>query len=583
MHVLTFHGISVVLFLLVPLALAASVPERRQSRTCRTLPGDAAWPTRQDWNRLNKTIGGRLMLGTPLAAPCHRPTLDLGRDTCVQVRERWISTESYYTDPVNVMSPYWLNDSCSPFVGASSASCDLGNMAVYAINVDSASTVAAGIKFAQENNIRLSIKNTGHDYIGRSNGRGSLGLWTHNLKNMTFFRYKSSHYTGQALKAGAGVQFMEAYKAASDKGLRVLGGYCPTVGMVGGYIQGGGHGPLASKYGMAADNTLEFEVVTVDGRHVVASRTQNSDLYWALSGGGAGTYAIVLSVTVKAHRDGRTAGATLAFANTNPDRYWRAVGAFQKRLLELNAIPGLTTSWGLDNRSFSLDMATLTEGRRSDLETALAPFLRDLRNLKVPLLRYNSTEHTGFYQHYQHYTFPPEIYATNSSLGGRLIQPSTVQNKLPELIKAFRRIATDSEFPANRISAISINVTHARVGNRRDSNAVLPAWRDALYTLNLGIGFNPDVPPRELQEIQARLNEWQALFNPLTPGGGGYMNEATFDNPTWKEDYFGSNYRKLLSIKEKYDPKFTLWQHTSVGADAYWELASDGRLCRVEE
>ncbi|KAM5343620.1 hypothetical protein ACJ41O_012157 [Fusarium nematophilum] len=479
------------------------------------------------------------------------------------------------------MSPYWLNDSCSPFEGASSTSCDLGNMAVYAINVDSASTVAAGLKFAQEKNIRLSIKNTGHDYIGRSNGRGSLGLWTHNLKNMSFFSYKSSRYSGPALKAGAGVQFSEAYKAAAERGLRVLGGYCPTVGMVGGYIQGGGHGPLAARYGMAADNTLEFEVVTVDGRHLVASPTQNSDLYWALSGGGAGTYAVVLSVTVKAHRDGRTAGATLAFANTSPDRYWKAVGEFQKRLLDLNTIPGLTISWGLDNRFFSLDMATLAGGKQSDMKAALAPFLRDLQNPKVHLIRHNTTEHASFYDHYQHFTFPPEIYATNSSLGGWLVQPSTVRKNLPGLIKAFRQIATDAMFPTNRINGITMNVTHARVGNRRGSNAVLPAWRDALYTLNFGIGFSPDVPPRELQVVQAKVNEWQALFNPLTPGGGGYMNEATFDNPTWKEDYFGSNYKKLLSIKKKYDPKFALWQHTSVGADAYWELASDGRLCRI--
>ena len=53
---------------------------------------------------------------------------------------------------------------------------------------------------------------------------------------------------------------------------------------------------MASSYGMAADNVLEFEVITMDQQHTTASPTQNSDLYWALSGGGAGNYAIVLSV-----------------------------------------------------------------------------------------------------------------------------------------------------------------------------------------------------------------------------------------------------------------------------------------------
>ncbi|KAI1504776.1 FAD-binding domain-containing protein [Biscogniauxia marginata] len=449
-------------------------------------------------------------------------------------------------------------------------------MAVYALDVDNADTVAAGLKFAQENNIRLSIKNTGHDYIGRSNGRGSLALWTHNLKDMTFLNYSSPHYTGPALRAGAGVQFFEAYAAAADHGLRVLGGYCPTVGMVGGYVQGGGHGPLAASYGMAADNTLEFEVVTVDGRHLTASPTENSDLYWALSGGGAGNYAVVLSLTTKAHIDGPTAGASLAFANTDPTTYWAGVAAFQTHLLALDEIPGFSTSWGFDNRAFSLDMATLPGGTQPDIEAALNPFIQDLENIGVPLLSYNTTVHQNFYNHFQQYTFPPEVYATNSTIGGRLIQRSAVRDNLSELVDAFREIAENADYPDNRVSGISLNVTQKHM-----SNAVLPAWRDALYTMNVGLGYNPDVSSEELQVIQEQVNEWQALFNPLTPGGGGYMNEATFDNPSWKEDYFGQNYDRLLEIKKKYDPEFALWQHTSVGADAYWEVAGDGRLCRV--
>lgn len=479
-----------------------------------------------------------------------------------------------------MMSPYWLNDSCSPFLEPGS-SCILGNMASYAIEVDGADTVAAGLKFAQERNIRLSIKNTGHDYIGRSNGQGSLALWTHKLKDMSFLNYSSTQYKGPAMKAGAGVQFFEAYKAAAEHGLRVLGGYCPTVGMVGGYVQSGGHGPLAASYGLAADNTLEFEVVTVDGKHLTASPAQNPDLYWALSGGGAGNYAVVLSLTTKAHADGRTAGATLSFTNTIPESYWKAVGAFQTHLLKLDTIPGFATSWGFDSRGFSLNVATLTGGSQSDMENALKPFLQDLKNFNVSLASYETTEHTNFYDHIEHYTFPREIYQTNSSLGGRLIQQSTVQNSLPGLLDAFRQIVTDTHFPANRISGISLNVTHDRVGNTPDSNAVLPAWREALYTLNVGIGFTPDASTKELQTVQAKVNEWQGLFNPLTPGGGGYINEATFDDPTWKQDYFGKNYETLLRIKRKYDPQFVLWQHTSVGTDAFWEVSGDGRLCRI--
>ncbi|KAK6072272.1 FAD binding domain protein [Seiridium cupressi] len=446
-----------------------------------------------------------------------------------------------YEDAVNIMSPYWLNDTCSPFSGTS---CKQGNIASYAVEIDGAKTVTAALKFAREKNVRVSIKNTGHDYIGRSNGRGSLALWTHKLKDISVLQYHSSYYTGPALKAGAGVQFFEAYKAAAASNLRVLGGYCPTVGMVGGYVQGGGHGPLAASYGLAADNTLEFEVVTADGQHLTASRTQNPDLYWALSGGGARTYAVVLSLTTKAHPDGRTSGASLVIANTDPDSYWAAISSFHKRMVDMNKFP-------------------------------------DLQKLHISTISYATTEHPTFYEHFEQYTFPPEIYQTNSTLGGRLIPVSTVRDNLSGLIKAFRTITNDASFPRNRISGISLNVTHSRVGNSPGANAVIPAWRDALYTLNVGIGVSPDDPATELQAIQDKANEWQALFNPLTPGGGGYLNEATYDNPAWKVDYFGKDYDKLLTIKKRHDPDFTFWQHTSVGTDAYWSVAGDGRLCRI--
>ncbi|GAP91978.1 putative FAD binding domain-containing protein [Rosellinia necatrix] len=563
------------------LSLGATSPSHNCHKpSCRYLPGDADWPSEKKWNRLNHTTGGKLIRGAPLAEPCYSPESAFGSDMCDSIRDGWALPETYYDDPVGVMSPYWLNDSCSPFA-ASSVGCSLGNLAAYALEIDSATTAAAGLKFAQQNNIRLSIKNTGHDYVGRSSGQGSLALWTHNLKDVAFVNYTSPYYTGPAIRAGAGVQFSEVYATAASHGLRVVGGYCPSVGMAGGYVQSGGYGPLAASYGLAADNALEFEVVTVDGRHLVASPTENSDLYWALSGSGAGNYAVVLSLTTKAHTDGPTAGASLAFANTDPVAYWAAVGAFQSHLLVLDDIPGFATSWGLDNQFFSLDVATLPGGLPSDIEAALDPFVQKLKDLGLPLIKYNTTIYPSFYTHFQHYTFPPEIYATNNTLGGRLIQHSTVKNSLSELLDAFREIAENADYPVKRISGNTINVARKHILQAPGRNSVLPAWREALYSLNVGISYSSDAAPEELRVIQRQVNEWQQLFSPITPGGGAYVNEATFDNPDWKIDYFGENYDKLLKIKKKYDPEFALWQHTSVGADAYWEVARDGRLCRV--
>ncbi|KAF7923930.1 hypothetical protein BELL_0367g00070 [Botrytis elliptica] len=547
---------------------------------CHYLPADLQWPSLANWQQLNQSINGRLILGKPLAQSCHNSDYDLAE--CTEIEDIWTAPLTYFTDPVNIMAPYWLNDSCSPFTSIN-ATCNLGNIASYAINVSSTADVIAGLKFAAENNIRITIKNTGHDYIGRSNGEGSLALWTHNLKDISFLDYTSTNYTGPAVKVGAGVQFFEAYKIAAENGLRVVGGFCPTVGMAGGYVQGGGHGPLGATYGLGADNALEYEVVTADGRHLIATPTENSDLYWALSGGGGGTYAVVISLTTKAHPDGIVAGGSFTINNTGDARYWSAIEAWQKHLLVLDQIPGFTTVWGFTSDAFNLAFATWPGGDALTMAEALASYKEEIQAMNITFAAYETSDRPNFYDHYEHYTgsLPYGPYTTNDIIGGRLIPRSTIQNNVANLISVFKDIISTTGIPATslRINGIAANVTHSRVGNHVGSNAVLPAWRDSLYWLNVDVGIDAAASRETIHQIQAQVNAFQDQFKVLTPGGGSYMNEATFDNPTWKEDYYGENYDQLLDVKLSYDPNSILYAHTSVGSDLV-TVASDGRLCK---
>ncbi len=67
-------------------------------------------------------------------------------------------------------------------------------------------------------------------------------MWTHNLKDQeVLHKYVGPTYSGPALKMGAGVQVFEADEFADKFGYRVVGGECPTVGIAGGYMMGGGH------------------------------------------------------------------------------------------------------------------------------------------------------------------------------------------------------------------------------------------------------------------------------------------------------------------------------------------------------
>ncbi|KAI0966752.1 hypothetical protein F4678DRAFT_265414 [Xylaria arbuscula] len=562
-------------------AFPADQQNRSKGReSCRTIPTDTTWPRQEIWNRLNASVSGRLIEGKPLGSVCHGNEYDDA--ACAVAREQWSIPDPYFPDPVNIMSPYWQNNSCSPFT-APNTSCTLGNLPSYAINVTSIDDVKAGINFAKKKNVRLAVKNTGHDYLGRSTGEGAVSLWMHNLKSISFMNYTSPGYSGPAVKIGAGVQFYELYDAAAAKGLRVVGGYCPTVGIAGGYLPGGGHGPLGATYGLGADNTLEFEVITTDGLHLVASPTRHSDLYWALSGGGAGVYAIVLSVTVKGHADGPVAGATFSFNNTNDDAYFSAIQAWQTHLLDFDKVLGLNTLWHFTKEMFSLDFTTWPGANTSAMEDALAPFLRELNSLGLEVESYEATTMPRFWDHYGYYTgsLPYGPYAINDVLGGRIIPRSTVSNSAANLTDVFKKILETPGFPELAIYGISNNFAHSRVGNTPQSNSVLPAWRDSLFFTHVDFEVAPGTSSQELMRLQAQMNIFEGWLRDLTPGSGGYMNEGTFDNPEWKQDFFGENYNRLLEIKEQYDPELVLYAHTMVGSDLF-TIKADGRVCIKE-
>jgi hypothetical protein len=124
------------------------------------------------------------------------------------------------------MAPFFANQSCDPFQPRE-RSCELRNYVRYAVDSSGPVDIQRTIAFAASKNIRLVIRNTGHDYLGRSTGVGSLAVWTHHLKDITHIpAYKGSGYTGSAFKLGAGVQGFEIMAAARDKGLVVVGGEC---------------------------------------------------------------------------------------------------------------------------------------------------------------------------------------------------------------------------------------------------------------------------------------------------------------------------------------------------------------------
>lgn len=98
---------------------------------------------------------------------------------------------------------------------------------MYVINATTPKHVQLGVNFARNTGVRLVVKNTGHDFLGKSGGKDALSIWTHYFKDITYIEEYSDEklgYTGPAFKAGVGVQAFEIYKAAHEKGRAVVGG-----------------------------------------------------------------------------------------------------------------------------------------------------------------------------------------------------------------------------------------------------------------------------------------------------------------------------------------------------------------------
>lgn len=93
MHAIAHYHTWAVVIILAAVPLTAG-SKGNSTDACRYLPGDAGWPTDEDWSKLNSSIGGKLIVGTPLAEACYSPTIDPNRTSCAKVRDDWVLTET---------------------------------------------------------------------------------------------------------------------------------------------------------------------------------------------------------------------------------------------------------------------------------------------------------------------------------------------------------------------------------------------------------------------------------------------------------------------------------------------------------
>ncbi|KAJ5197099.1 hypothetical protein N7449_007578 [Penicillium cf. viridicatum] len=551
-------------------SLLAVLPQASASETCHCFPGDSCWPTESEWAQFNNTIEGRLVQTVPLGTPCHSPNYNAA--TCAVLKDGWLLPEEHYESSSSVMAPFFAEGACDPFHPVSKP-CTLGNYVRYSVNVTSPAQISNTVKFATKHNIRLVIRNTGHDYNGRSTGAGSLAIWTHHLKELSINSYTDQHYSGKAITMGAGIQGYEAYELAEKTGYQVVGGECPTVGLAGGYTQGGGHSALSSRYGLGADQVLKWEVIDGQGNFITATRDNDySDIFWALSGGGAGTYGVVWSMTSKAHPGTPVSGLNLTYTSEgiSKDTFYSTVETFHAALPAI-VDAGAMSVWYFTNTSFSIAPITGPNIPVADLVTLLKPFTDSLDNFGIKYTTV-SKQYDSYYSQFQDMQGPIEV--GTAQYGGWLVPRSVVQNNNHALLTAYREITE----AGGTFIGVGLNVSQKVSGDVH--NAVLPAWRETLIDTTLTTPWEWDNDSLMLERQRQMTEDFIPKLTALSPDSGAYMNEGDFQQPNFQKVFYGANYDTLRKIKAKYDPNNVFYARTAVGSDE-WTESEDGRLCKA--
>src|SRR5215210_3935406 len=156
--------------------------------------------------------------------------------------------------------------------------------------------VMAALALAHEHDLDVSVRAGGHSVAGYAAVEGGLMI---DLRPMNRVRVDPDRRTAWC---GGGANWGELDRETQAFGLAVTGGRMADTG-VGGLTLGGGSGWIERKYGFTVDSLISAEVVTADGRLVIASADRNSDLFWALKGGG-GNFGIVTGFEFRLHEVG---------------------------------------------------------------------------------------------------------------------------------------------------------------------------------------------------------------------------------------------------------------------------------------
>jgi hypothetical protein len=396
--------------------------------------------------------------------------------------------------------------------------------------VDVADVINA-VNFGRENNLLVAVRGGGH------NG-GGLGICDDGLViDLSGIKYVRVDPAEKTVRVGGGNVWGEVDHATHPFGLAVPAGIISTTG-VGGLTLGGGVGYLSRKYGLTIDSLLEADMVLADGSFVTVNANQNSDLFWAIRGGG-GNFGIVTSFKFQAHPVKNVfGGPTLwpvektkeimewyeEFINKSPDD----LNGFFAELI----IPGPPFPEALHHKKFCGvvwcyvgDMDKAEEIFKPVL--AMDPIFQHIGEMPYPSMQ---TLFDGM--------LPP---------GLQWYWRADFFNDInPEAPEKHLEFGSKIPTPLSQMHLYPISGAAGRVA--KDETAW--AYRDAKYA-GVIVGVDPD--PANAEKITKWCKDYWEAIHPYS-SGGAYLNFIMNEGQERIKASYKGNYERLTKIKKKYDP-----------------------------
>lgn len=565
----------------------------------RRRPSDANWPSEKAWKRLNDEVGGNLI---PIDFPLKPCLASPGNADCKTVLD-------------NLRNPYYIGD--QPGITQTLGWVDAWSTkpSVYAVAARDAHDIAAAVNFARENDLRLVVKGGGHSYQGTSNAPDSLLVWTRHMHDVAMRDAfvpqgcEGAQKASRAVTAGAGTIWMQAYDAVTTKGgAYVQGGGCTTVG-VAGLVQSGGFGSFSKHYGLAAAGLLEAEVVTADGTIRVANACTNPDLFWALKGGGGGSFGVVSKLTLRVHDLPEWwGGAIFKIKSSSDDAYRKLirqfVGFYRDALFN--------DHWGEQahvNPDNELVISMVSHGLDTDAAkkvwqpfldwVARSPGVYTIGEPKIiGSMPARNWWDVAWRKEHAHHVFaadaraeagPNNVWWTGD--GGQVgwviygyeslwLPASLLEDNSQDRL-------SNALFAASRLSNVELHFNKGLAGapaeaiERSRDTAMNPAVLNAFALAIVADGQGPAYPGLEGHEpdnaegrkAAQRVHRCMSELRSVASEGGAYVSESNFFEEGWQRAYWGTNHPRLAAIKKKYDPAGLFFVHNGIASE---EWSSDG-------